>query len=121
MSFKKSQIRILEIDRSISEKEKNIRDIYQHFTMHRFDAAVEFREEKTSEFKTARVTFLNVGPPLFLRKSFLEIFPEGEEIKDNSFEYFIVDNISKEEFFNILDNRFEVELRLLSEEKTLPV
>lgn len=127
MSLEKLPIRIIEIDRPINKVEESIREIYRHFKIHPFDASVEFKEEKISEFKTVRVTFFNVGSPLFLRKSFPEIFPVCEDVEERAenspedFIDFIIDNISRDKFFDILGQRFEVEVKLLSEEKSLPV
>ncbi len=127
MSVEKLRIRIIEINRPINKVEGSIKEIYRHFKIHPFDASVEFKEEEISGFKTARVTFFNIGSPLYLGKSFPEIFPECEDIEERKedspedFVDFILDNISRDKFFDILGQRFEVDVKLLSVEKKMPV
>lgn len=127
MSLEKLPIRIIEIDRPINKVEESIGEIYRHFTIHRFDAAVEFRKDTFSEFQSVQVTFFNVAAPLFLRKNLTEIFPECEDIEERTedspenFVDFVVDNISKKKFLKTLRKRYDVTRKRLSKEKRFPV
>lgn len=124
--LKKMPIRVIEIDRKISKQEGSIGEIYRHFTIHRFDIAVKFEKDKVSEFESVRVTFLNIGPPLYSKKALLELYPNGEDLRkrangspEDSVDFVI--DISKGDFLNILSKKYEVEMKLLSEEKRLSV
>lgn len=124
--LKKMPIRVIEIDRKISKQEGSIGEIYRHFTIHRFDIAVKFEKDKVSEFQSVKVTLFNIGPPLYLKTALLEIYPNGEDLvkrahgSPEDFVDFVVDT-PREDFLNILSKKYEVEIKLLSEEKRLPV
>ncbi len=124
MSVEKLRIRIIEINRPINKVEGSIKEIYRHFTTHQYDIAVRFEKNEISEFESVKVTVLNIGAPLYSKETLSEIFPNCEDLEERThdspedFVDFIVD-VSKEVFLKTLSERFEVEVKLLSEENGL--
>lgn len=122
MSLQKLPLSVIEIDRPITKEEGSVTEMHRHLTIPSINIAIEFFDDKISEFKSIRVIFLDTGAPLYLKENLPNIFPTGElrtrkEAFGKDFVDFVLDNISREKFFKTLRKKYEVNLKFLSKEK----